>query len=201
VTEVPLDRPLDAAALLRLAAELPPAAPPPTREARLARDPLRFIPAARRDAARGPAPDPERGPFDMQADDPAFCGQGWWQAERTTAGALRWSGLARCATLLLPALGGGALRLTLALRSPFGIPLDVAAQGILLDGAPLTFETLENDGVIGRFAASALLPPLPAFARVALLVQGEPHADPDTSARRDTRLLGIGLMALRLERA
>ncbi len=201
MSEVPLDRPLDAAALRRLAAEPTSHPAPATREERMRRDPLRFIPEARLKAAHGPAPEPATGPFAMQADDPAFCGQGWWEAERTAAGALRWSGMARCATMLLPALGGGNLVLTLAVRSPFGIPLDIAAYDILLDGAPLSFETLANDGVIGRFAARALLPPMPAAARIALLVQGAWHADPGTGPRRDTRLLGLGLMALRLERA
>jgi hypothetical protein len=203
VSEVPLDRPLDLAALARLAADLPPApAPAPaTREELLARDPLRFIPTVRLAAAKGPAPEPEAGPVTIEADDPAFCGQGWWQAERTAAGALRWSGLAPCATMLLPALGGGALLVTLTVRAPFGVPLDIAAHDILLDGAPLAFDTIESDGVIGRFAARALLPPMPAMARVALLVQGARHGDPDTGPRRDTRLLGLGLMAVRVERA
>ena len=59
----------------------------------------------------------------MEADDPAFRGQGWWQAERTAAGALRWAGFADRASLLLPALGGGTLSLVLDVRSPFGVPL------------------------------------------------------------------------------
>jgi hypothetical protein len=200
VSEVSLDRPLDLAALARLAADLPPAAPPATREERLARDPLRFIPVARLAAARGAAPAPEAGPVTIEADDPAFCGQGWWQAERTAAGALRWSGLAPCATMLLPALGGGALLLTLTVRAPFGVTLDIAAHDILLDGAPLAFATVESDGVVGRFAARARLPPMPAMARMVLLVQGERHGDPDTGPRRDTRRLGLGLMAVRVER-
>jgi hypothetical protein len=102
--------------------------------------------------------------------------------------------------MLLPALGGGALLLTLTVRAPFGVTLDIAAHDILLDGAPLAFATVESDGVVGRFAARALLPPMPAMARMVLLVQGERHGDPDTGPRRDTRRLGLGLMAVRVER-
>lgn len=199
-----LDAPTDPALmadLLRLAATLPGHAAPALREARLRRDPLAFIPPARLAAAAGAAPLPEAGPFLIEADDPAFCGQGWWQAERTAAGALRWSGASRCAALLLPALGGGALLLTLVVRAPFGVPLDIARYDLLLDGVPLAFAAIETDGVVGRFAARATLPPMPAAARVALLLHGAWDTDPDAGPRRDTRSLGLGLMAVRLERA
>jgi hypothetical protein len=204
VDELPLDSPRDPALLrdlLRLARVLPPHAAPATREERLRRDPLRFIPEARLAAAAGPAPVPDSGPFVLEASDPAFCGQGWWQAERTASGALRWSGAAPCATLLLPALGGGDLALTLTVRSPFGIPLDIGGYDVLLDGAPLAFETLADDGVVGTFMARSTLPPMPAGARVALLMHAEWHADPATGPGRDSRRLGLGLMSLRLERA
>ena len=196
-----LDRPADRAALTRLASDLPPHPAPATREQRLARDPLPFIPPERQAGALASPPEPEAGPFEMEADDPAFRGQGWWQPERTSSGALRWAGFADRAALLLPALGGGALDLTLAVRSPFGIPLDITAHDILLDGAPLTFATEENDGVTGRFTARAVLPAMPPLARVTLMVVGGLQGDPDTGPRRDTRLLGLGLMRVRLVRA
>jgi hypothetical protein len=187
--------------LLGLARELPPHGSPLSREERLQRDPLRFIPEERLAAAAGPAPEPDRAPFLLDAADPAFCGQGWWQVERTASGPLRWSGAAPCAAVLLPALGGGPLLLTLVVRSPFGIPLDIGMYDVLFDSAPLAFEPISNDGVIGTFLARATLRPMPAAARVALLFHADWHADPAAGPGRDMRRLGLGLMSLRLERA
>lgn len=164
------------------------------------RDPLAFIPEARRAAARAPAPEPEAGPFELAADDPAWCGHGWWPLEHTESGPLRWTGPAPCAAALLPALGGGALRVTLDVRSPFGVPLDIARYDVELDGAALRFETVANDGVTGRFAAAATIAPMPPLTRVALLVAGDWHEDPGTGPRRELRKLGLGLMRVVLER-
>lgn len=172
-----------------------------SREERLRLDPLRFIPRARQDAAAGAAEPPEDGPVAVDAGDPDFTGFGWWQAERTEGGSLRWSGAARCATLLLPALGGGDLSLTLCLRAPFGIPLDPAAHDLFLDGRPLELSTISNDGVVGIFEARATLPEMPAGARLALLLHGAQYEDPATGPRRDTRRVGLGLCWARLERA
>jgi hypothetical protein len=168
---------------------------------RLRVDPLRAIPADRLGAARQAAPLAEAGPVTLDPGDPDFTGFGWWQAERTPDGALRWSGTARCATVLLPALCGGELRLTLTLRAPFGVPLDLSAHDIFLDGLPLAFEAVSNDGVVGVFAATASLPPLPAASRITLLLHGVQYEDPATGPQRDTRRMGLGLVAARLERA
>lgn len=172
-----------------------------TRADRIRLDPLRYIPAERLAAAQGPAPEPEAEPHAVDPAAPDFVGFGWWPAERTEGGSLRWSGTARCATLLLPALGGGELLVTLALRAPFGIPLDLAAQDLFLDGVPLAFETLSNDGVVGVFAARASLPAMPAGAKLTLLLHGTQHEDPATGPRRDTRRIGLGLLWARIERA
>lgn len=164
-------------------------------------DPLRAIPADRLAAAAGPAPEPEAGPVTIGADDPAFAGHGWWTADPTPDGALRWSGAAPVAAMLLPALGGGALRLTLRLRAPFGVPLDPAQHDWFLDGMPISMTAVTNDGVAGAFAAVAHMPPLPAGARVTLMLQGPQHQDPDRGPRRDPRRLGLGLISARVERA
>lgn len=172
-----------------------------TREERMRLDPLRFIPKQRLSAALGPEAEPVDGPVALDAGDPDFAGSGWWQAERTEGGSLRWSGAARCATLLLPALGGGEVVLTLCLRAPFGIPLDLAQHDLFLDGAPLAFRTVANDGVVGIFEAPLTLPEMPPGARVTLLLHGAQHEDPATGPRRDTRRIGLGLIWARMERA
>jgi hypothetical protein len=172
-----------------------------TREDRLRLDPLRFIPKARQAAALDPAPAAEEGPFALDPGAPDFVGFGWWQPERTEGGSMRWSGAARCATLLLPALGGGELVLTLGLRSPFGRPLDMAEHDVFLDGMPLAFEAVSLDGVNGVVAARATLPEMPAGARLTLLLHGVQYEDPAEGPRRDTRRIGLGLMWARLERA
>lgn len=172
-----------------------------SRAERLRIDPLRAIPADRLAAAAGPAPTPEAGPVAIGADDPAFAGHGWWGVDPTPDGALRWSGAAPIAAMLLPGLGGGALRVTLRLRSPFGVPLDPAQHDWFLDGAPIRFGAVANDGVVGEFTALAELPPLPAGARVTLMLHGPQHEDPETGTRRDPRRLGLGFIAARVERA
>lgn len=172
-----------------------------SRAERLRLDPLRAIPLDRLLAAAGPEPAAEAGPVVLEPADPDFNGFGWWHAEMTEGGSLRWSGFARCATLLLPALGGGDLVLTLSVRAPFGLPLDITEHDIFLDGMPLGFETVSSDGVVGTFAARATLPPMPAGARLTLLLHGPQHEDPATGPRRDTRRIGLGLVKARLERA
>jgi len=171
------------------------------REERLRIDPLRAIPAERVAAAQSPAPVAETGPVTLDPGDPDFTGFGWWEAERTASGSLRWSGAARCATLLLPALGGGELVLKLCLRMPFGLPFDIAEHDWFLDGMPLSFATSSSDGVVGVFEARATLPPMPAGARVALLLHGRQSEDPGPAPMRDTRRMGLGLVWARLERA
>jgi hypothetical protein len=172
-----------------------------SREERLRLDPLRFIPSVRLADAMGEDAPAELGPVAVAGGDPGFVGFGWWEPERTEDGSLIWSGTSRCASVLLPALGGGDLTVTLALRSPFGLPLDVGEHDFFLDGVPLSFATVSNDGTIGIFEARATLPPMVAGARVALLLVGPQHDDPARGARRDTRRIGIGLMWVRLERA
>ena len=172
-----------------------------SRAERLRIDPLRAIPPERVAMAVGAPPEAETGPVAVEAGDLDFRGFGWFAPERTDRGTLRWSGEARCATLLLPALGGGDLLLTLSLRAPFGIPLDITAYDLFLDGMPLTFATVANDGVTGLFEARVTLAPAVAGARVTLLLHGPQHEDPASGPRRDTRRLGLGLAWARLERA
>jgi hypothetical protein len=172
-----------------------------SREERLRLDPLRFIPAARLAAALGPGAAAEAGPIAVTPGEPDFIGHGWWDVEQTEGGSLVWSGAARCATVLLPALGGGELVLTLCLRSPFGLPLDLGEQDLFLDGVPLDFATISNDGTVGIFEARPVLSDLPAGSRLTLLLHGPMKEDPSRGPRRDTRQIGLGLVWARLERA
>jgi hypothetical protein len=172
-----------------------------SREERLRLDPLRFIPSTRLAEALGGAAAAEAGPVALAAGDPAFVGAGWWEAETTEAGSLIWSGTSRCASVMLPGLGGGDLLVTLSVRSPFGLPLDIGAHDFFLDGVPLAFATVSNDGTVGIFEARATLPAMPPGARVALLLLGPQHEDPASGPRRDTRRIGLGLVWIRLEHA
>ncbi|MGX9964974.1 hypothetical protein ACVFYP_16720 [Roseomonas sp. F4] len=172
-----------------------------SREERMRIDPLPFIPADRQEAAAAGEARPEEGPvaFDVASDD--FAGFGWYPAEPTDAGALRWSGLSRCATVQLPALGGGPVRVTLALRAPFGATLDPAGLDAFLDGLNLDLEQVARDGAVVTCQGVVILPALPPGARVTLLLHGERYTDPATGPLRDGRTLGLGLGWLRIERA
>lgn len=171
-----------------------------SREDLLRLDPLRFIPKSRLDAARGHEPVPEPGPVAVDPGAPDFNGTGWWQVERTEGGSMRWSGASRMAAVLLPALGGGDLLLTLGLRSPYGVQLDIAEHDFFLDGLPLAFRTVSNDGTIGIFEARVRLPEMPSGTRVTLLLHGRQDEDPAAGPKRDPRRLGLGLAWARLER-
>jgi hypothetical protein len=172
-----------------------------SRAERLRIDPLPFIPAARRDAAAGPPELPETGPFAMDTASEDFIGFGWYPAEETEAGPLRWSGPARFATVQLPGLGGGPVQVTLALRAPFGVPFDPAQHDVFLDGLKLELEVLSRDGAVNTCRGLAMLPDLPAGSRVALLLTGTRFTDAASGPRRDTRELGLGLGWVRIERA
>jgi hypothetical protein len=172
-----------------------------TRAERLRIDPLRHIPPERLTAARAPALVPEAGPAVMHAADPAFAGHGWYAPETTPAGALRWAGMGRCATLALPALGGGALRLALSLRAPFGRAVDLAAHDWFLDGVRLDLVAVGGDGASAVAEAVITLPEHPPGSRVTLLWCGPATEDPATGPRRDTRRLGLALHWARIERA
>jgi hypothetical protein len=172
-----------------------------SREVRLRLDPLRAIPADRVAAALGGTPEQEvPAQFALDAAAPEFNGTGWYAAEVSPGGSLRWSGAARCASLLLPPLGGGRLRLALSLRVPYGTALDLGQHDLFLDGLPLALRPVSGGAQSGVFEAEVELPPLGAGSRCVLLLHGEQWEDPSTGPRRDPRRLGLGLAWLRLER-
>ncbi len=172
-----------------------------SRETRLRLDPIREIPAERLAAVLTPPPEPLPGPYARDAAAPDLVGLGWYPPERAQSGTLRWSGAGRCATLILPALGGGRLRVTLALRAPYGQPLILADHDWFLDGEPLALRQVSGGSSDGVFEAEVTLPESGAHGRAVLLLHGLQWADPATGPRRDPRRLGLGLGWLRLERA
>jgi hypothetical protein len=172
-----------------------------SREERMRIDPLPIIPAARRIAARSVEAAVEEGPALLEAGGADFTGFGWFNPEPIEGGVLRWSGRSPWASLLLPALGGGDLLLTVAVRAPFASPIDMAREEWVLDGMPLAFETLTQDGVSGVYSARVSLLERPPGSRATLLHRVAPRTDPAMGPRRDTRALGLGLSWARIERA
>lgn len=171
-----------------------------SKEELLRLDPLRFIPKSRLNSAGGTGTAAETGPVAIDAGSLDFNGAGWWPAEQTEGGSLRWSGRGRWASVALAALGGGDLLVTLSVRSPFGRTLDIGEYDFFLGAVPLTVKTLSHDGSAGVFEALARLPELPPGSLVTLLLGGAQAEDPATGPRRDQRRLGLGLSWLRLER-
>lgn len=171
-----------------------------SREVRLRLDPLRAIPPDRVTAALVTPEEGAPAQFALDAGAPEFNGTGWYGAEAMPGGSLRWSGATRCASLLLPSLGGGRLRIAVSLRTPYGASLDLEQHDLFLDGLPLPLRPISGGGQSGVFEAEAELPPSGAGTRSVLLLHGAQWEDPSTGPRRDPRRLGLGLGWVRLER-
>lgn len=172
-----------------------------TKAERIRIDPLPMIPEDRRtpppEEAR-PAPPPPPSRLVLRADAAGLIGFGWFPAETDGSVAWRWSGPTPCASLLLPSLGGGRLRLTLTLRSPFGHPCD--GEGIMVFANAAPAELWQEDGHGGtraRFAADLELEPDAGDGRLAVVLHIPVFRDPQGM---DTRVLGYGLEEVVLER-
>jgi hypothetical protein len=161
---------------------------------------VRAIPEDRVAAALGTACSAPPDVFALEAGAPDFNGTGWHQGEPVPGGSLRWSGTGRCASILLPPMGG-RLRLSLSLRTPFHQPLELGEHEFFLDGLPLALRRIRGDEVAGVFEAEAALSEAALGTRHLLLIHGQQWHDPAPGPRRDTRRLGLGLHWLRVERA
>lgn len=166
-----------------------------SRAERIRIDPLPFIPESR--AASAPRP-PQS--FSIEAGATEFSGSGWFDAETNGTVSWRWSGKEPSATLVLPSLGGGRLRLSLDLQMPFGHRLSDASIALLINDTKLELQGPPAGSRQGRFIAEFSLPEDAGFGTVVLVLQSSLHSDTNATDRRDTRQLGVGLRKLTLER-
>lgn len=169
------------------------------REAAIRLDPLRYIPGSRGRPAGLPS---DR--FDLAADDAAFNGAGWYEAERSSRGAWRWGGRhGPYSTLLVPTLGGGALRLGLHLSMPFQSTFDLEAATLLANGQPLDLRLQEGStDRAPRLSAEFDLPEDGGTGSLSLVLMAPRHhmAAAEGETPSDSRALGPGFVGLTLER-
>lgn len=153
-------------------------------------DPLRLIPTHRRLAPEAPPP----ARLVLEADSPDLVGFGWHPPEGEGEARCRWSGAGPCASLRVPGLGAGRLRLTLALRAP--LETGVAALDdalVLLNAEPLDFAPAGPPGRNADFAAGIVVPEELAAAPLALVIRAPTV---EVAGRR----IGPGLRRLVIER-
>jgi hypothetical protein len=157
------------------------------REERLRIDPLPAI-AARHGFALS-----RLDRYQVAVHDGAFVGRGWYPLEADAFGHWRWAGLSPLSSILLPSLGGGTLEVTLALRLPFGIRLlECGAIDVMADGVDVECVDIQDSRWIGKVT----LPSDDTTTRMCLVLASRRFRDPQVTAERDPRELGVGLMSV-----
>lgn len=167
-----------------------------TRLERLAIDPLE-------DAAAFDRPTPPELPshVELDADAEEFHGEGWHPVETRGEMRWRWSGRGEAASLLLPPLGGGLLRLRLWMLMPFGQPLSLDDTVLLADDVPVQLTPVFAKGAEGVVEGEVQLPEDGGFGPLTLVLYA-PTFTAEQMGRdtRDRRTLGIGLRRIEVER-
>jgi len=152
---------------------------------RIRLDPLSHFDPARR---LGPAILPAGA--ELAADDDGFLGFGWHPPEIVDGEACRYSGAGTCASIRLPAVAPGRVRITLRLRGRHGhvTPEQVLA---LLDGLPLSLAE-SGDALSGMAVLDA---PEGGLHVLVLQLPLETVPGPDGTPRQ----IGPGLTRLTVE--
>ncbi|WP_419897279.1 hypothetical protein [Roseomonas sp. USHLN139] len=157
-------------------------------------DPLSYIPGSRR--AEAPPP-PDQVVMTPDADN--FTGAGWHGPETDGRRAWRWSGRnGDCATLLLPGLGAGRLRLTLHMIMPFGARWNSERSTAVINAMPVALKPVSPpDSGQPVLQAEFELVEDAALGPISLVLVMPRYTAP---AGGDTRALGPGFMRLELAR-
>lgn len=170
-----------------------------SREAAIRLDPLRYIPGTRVVPRVAPP-----ASVVIQADAEDFTGTGWYEAERSGHRAWRWSGRnGNYATLLVPSLGGGRLRIALHLMMPFGGKLDLGATTLLANAVALPLRLREGSHAGAPvLEAEHELPEDHGTGSLALVLISPPHRQAEQPGQpvTDRRALGPGLVKAEIER-
>lgn len=157
-------------------------------------DPLRYIPPSRR---AGSPPLLEQSVLTPR--DERFTGSGWHKAESDGQREWCWSGrTGDCATLLLPSIGAGRLKLTLHMIMPFGARWNVERSTLVLNATPLTMRLLSppEDGQ-PILEAEVDVSDETGLGPVSLVMIMPRYSAPTGG---DTRALGPGFMRAELTR-
>ncbi|WP_376091501.1 hypothetical protein ACE7GA_21865 [Roseomonas sp. CCTCC AB2023176] len=158
----------------------------------VALDPLRASAAPMTVASSPTLPDR----VDINPADPAFRGFGWHEPEGKPGSGFRWSRHS-VASIILPSLGAGAIRVHLALFAPFGLPLRATEITLLHEGAPLDV-TLSGEGKEQAvLQASLVSADAGGLGSLALILSGPAFPDPRGQEKRG---LGLGLRRIVAER-
>jgi len=161
-----------------------------TRGERLRIDPLPEIVARHGIAYARPSA------YGISVNDGAFVGRGWHSLETDSRGYWLWSGPESLSSVLLPALGGGQVGVDIRVRLPFGGAMVPDVLSAMLDGVPVTCNGVRGD----VWSGVARLPTDDGASRMALVLASRLHEDPRTTPDRDVRVLGVGLVSVRVEK-
>ncbi|WP_159997724.1 hypothetical protein [Roseomonas sp. 18066] len=158
-------------------------------------DPLSYIPGSRR--AEAP-PLPDSVVMTPRAEN--FAGAGWHGPESDGQREWRWSGHSGdCATLLLPGLGAGRLRLTLHMIMPFGARWNTERSTLVINATPVALKPISPpDSGQPVLQAEFDLVEDAALGPISLVLVMPRYTAPTGG---DTRALGPGFMRVEIARA
>ncbi|MBP0444037.1 hypothetical protein J8J14_04535 [Roseomonas sp. SSH11] len=154
-------------------------------------DPLRHIPED-----RGAQPPAAPSAITIHAADPDFVGFGWHSAEGRGDQSWRWSGATPAASVVVPDLGPGTLRVELDLEFPFRQAITPGALTVLANGEPLELDVRLLEPHRGVFSALWAGYGVPG-ANLGLVLLGPRATDP---TGRDPRELGLAFRSVSARR-
>lgn len=164
-----------------------------TRAERIRLDPLPFIPQER----LTPAIKPNASQVILVGSH-GFTGTGWHAPETNGTNFWCWSGAAPNATLLMPTLGGGKLKLLFDMLMPFGRSFDEAAITVLVNDTPITLSASPVKGNGKVYVGEVDLPEDQGLGSFVLVLQSVAFRAPSES--REQRTLGVGLYAVMVKK-
>lgn len=161
----------------------------------IAIDKLPFIP-------QGRAPIPVKHPeqFKLAVDSTDFNGTGFFGRETDGFESWRWLRPDTASTIVLPSLGGGRLVLRVWLKLPFGHTFDTEVVRVRVNSTDILMIPINPPGNRGLFEATIELPIDQGLGTFMLVLESTSYTPTDAERNNETRTLGLGLLAVELER-
>ena len=135
------------------------------------------------------APVPDRFDLDLRTD---FVGSNWYGAEGGDVGGWRWSGPSTASTIVLPALGGGKLRIEVRFNTIIADPAYREGIRAYVNGDEYALTPV--DGTTEFYFIDAEIAATQAFDRMVLRIEvPRTYSPAEAGGPNDPRKLGIGL--------